>query len=99
MDADKEFQKFLNNSDPNFFSLMIGLREKSRSIADMYKLSFKNYHETNDDEIRKMLKEFIKRLINDFQTSMEQVDIIISDIISDEDDEDDDLNIGGNIEN
>lgn len=91
--GDKEFMDFLGEEDrqrglPLF--IILCLREKIKSISEIYRSSLDAYKElntTNDTDLKKELKSFILDLIKSSRLTVEQFDLVMGTQIIDDDDE------------
>lgn len=90
--GDKEFMDFLGEEDrqrglPLF--IILCLREKIKSISEIYRSSLDAYKElnTNDTDLKKELKNFILDLIKSSRLTVEQFDLVMGTQIIDDDDE------------
>lgn len=93
--GDQEFQDFINsnrnNNDkddlPSF--LLIGIREKLRSLSELYKNSIDFYLKLEtEDALKNPIKYFIRHLIKNSNETIKQFDYLLIDsaIGDDEDD-------------
>jgi hypothetical protein len=79
--GDEIFQKFLDNSSPDNFSLIVlTLREKTRHLSAMYNMSLGAYLKLPDnDPMRMELRKFIPKLWEQSIQSLTQFDFLLMD--------------------
>lgn len=88
MNSDKEFEKFLEDSDPNLFFLMATIRGKLKYVSEIYKTTLENLSKIPDIEMMKKINVLIDDLISDYRISINQLDILISEELGEDSDKD-----------
>lgn len=96
--GDREFEEFMDDDKateyegrPLPFFLVLSLREKMKSITEMYQVSTNVYHhDKTDPQLKEMTKEFISDLMTSCRNTLNQFDILMSSEIYEEDPDEDD---------
>ena len=89
--SDKEFEQYLNENSPlSALSSILAVREKVRSIIDMFRAESETCSSIDDEDLRKFLRDHLKELVNNFRASMTQFDFkILEELGMNEDDDND----------
>ena len=86
--SDDEFEKFIDQSGPiNSLSSILAVREKTRSIIEMFKVESEAYSSVEDEDLKESLKKHLTELMRNFKASMTQFDLKILEELGIDDDE------------
>lgn len=78
--SDEEFEKYLNQSGSiNSLSSILAVREKTRSVIEMFKVETEAYTSIDDEGLKQKLRDHLTELMNNFKASMTQFDLKILD--------------------
>lgn len=99
MDNDREFAKFLEGSDPGMFLIIISIREKLKYVCEMYKTTIENLNSIIDSETKNKIDTLLDDIISDYRICINQLDIVISEELDEDEDPDNesDPDFGGDI--